>query len=330
MFGLHANADITFQDKEANSILDTIISIQPRTAAGGDGKGPDEQVMEVAVDIESKIPQPLSASNVHPSVFARGDDGAVNSLGTFLAIEMAKFNKLLGRVRSTLSDLQRAIKGLVVMSADLERMYTDFLFNKVPGLWMAVSYPNLMPLASYVADFVARFKFMDGWLTGGTPPVFWISAFFFPQGFMTAALQSHARKTQIPIDTLCFHTVMTDTREDAVSSAPADGVYVYGLFMEGARWDGEAHSVNESTPGVLYDRLPCIHLNPVTLTQMKEVERGSSLYMCPMYKTSTRAGTLSTTGHSTNFVTYVQLPTVSMSPDHWIRRGVALLCMLND
>ncbi len=78
-------------------------------------------------------------------------------------------------------------------------------------------------------------------------------------------------------------------------------------------------------PQVLYTSMPTIWMVP------RETSRFSSFphYSCPMYKTTERRGILSTTGHSTNFVIDVRLPS-SKDPAHWTMRGVALLTSLND
>ena len=64
--------------------------------------------------------------------------------------EIERFNRLTKRVLLTLKELQKAIKGVVVMTGELEQMYTDFLNNKVPGLWEKVAYPSLKPLGGWM------------------------------------------------------------------------------------------------------------------------------------------------------------------------------------
>jgi dynein heavy chain, axonemal len=92
------------------------------------------------------------------------------------------------------------VKGLVVFSPELEETANALFNNKVPAAWNKVSYPSLKPLGSYVSDFIARVKFFSEWSKIGAPSVFWFSAFFFQQAFLTAVLQNYARRGKVAID----------------------------------------------------------------------------------------------------------------------------------
>ena len=112
-----------------------------------------------------------------------------------------------------------------------------------------------------------------------------------------------------------------------VDAPPADGVYIHGMFVEGARFDPDKNVMAESHPSELFAPMNVVHLNPER--NDKGIDRSTGNYECPFYKTNVRAGTLSTTGHSTNHVCNFWLPT-NQDPAFWIRRGVALCAMTND
>lgn len=326
IFGLHPNANITFKKKTVGEFLEMLITIQPRAAAkGANVITPEEIVAGEASKMYNLVPEQLDRKRAHEKTFVITENGALQSLGVFLGQEIDRFNILLRVMKKTLHDLGEAIKGTLVMSLELEKMFNNIIDKKVPHLWEDVGYPSLKPLGSWMEDLIARVEFIASWLYEGPPNSFLLPAFFFPQGFMTSSLQTYARKNAIPIDTLKFKTNIRKEFVKDIKNPPDDGVNIHGLFLQGARWNTGEGKLADSKKGVLFVEIPVIWLEPI-LETAKDDERA---YKCPLYKTSLRKGELSTTGHSTNFIMYLALHT-EQKPEFWINRGVALLCQLDD
>jgi dynein heavy chain len=320
VFGMHENANITKNQKETTDLFTSVLLTQASGGGGGGGASSKDATMQaVAEDIKSKLPPDFDMEQVAIRYPVKWNE----SMNTVLTQELLRFNNLLRVIRTSLVSVVKAIKGLVVMSADLETLGNALYYGTLPAMWKKKSYPSLKPLAGYSSDLFARLEFFDNWLEGKPPPVFWLSGFFFTQAFLTGSSQNFARKYTVPIDQVDFDFEMLPRTE--YSNKPKDGVYTYGLFLEGARWDKKAKSLVEALPKQLYSQAPLIWFKPVRKADLDVYD----WYKCPVYKTSDRRGILSTTGHSTNFIMFVNVP--SITPEiHWVLRGCAMLSQLDD
>jgi len=90
--------------------------------------------------------------------------------------------------------------------------------------------------------------------------------------------------------------------------------------MDGARWNRDEQVIDDQHAGELYNKMPLIHFKP-----MQDYKPEPDDYQCPIYKTGKRAGVLTTTGQSSNFILMVDLPT-KVEPKVWVKRSAAMLC----
>ena len=148
-----------------------------------------------------------------------------------------------------------------------------------------------------------RVKSLQVQIAKGTPVLFWLPGFYFTQSFLTGVMQNFARKETVPIDSVAFDVEMLSRSKDSVRKRPEDGAFVWGLFVDGARWDMPKMRLAEQEPKQLFAPAPVMWLRPKRQADLDEFPH----YHCPVYKTTERRGMLSTTGHSTNFVMMMKL-----------------------
>jgi dynein heavy chain len=301
-------------------MLGSLVKCSAGGSGGGGASGRDEKIGVLAREIAEQAPELMDLRSVlekHPIMYEE-------SMNTVLSQEVVRFNKLIKVVRESLDGVQNALVGLVVMSADLEMMANSLFLNQVPKIWEEKAYPSLKPLAAWFQDLLERVNFIHKWIEHDKPPAYWISGFYFPQAFLTGTLQNYARKYKIPIDTLSYNFSIMNRKPEDLTEGPEDGCYIYGLFVEGARFDWESGLLAESRQKELYTEMCPMWLQPCS----DRTKPKTGIYDCPVYKTLQRAGVLSTTGHSTNFVLAVELPS-DKDQLHWILRGTALFAALD-
>ena len=328
IFGMNDNADIACLASESNYLLSTVLSIQSKSSMGSSSSlDNDNYVDSIAEKIKSTLPELLTREGSAKELFKINKQGLRASLTTYLLQEMERFNKLISIMDKSLDEIRNAIVGLAVMSEELDQMYNNILINKVPEKWVENAYPSLKPLSSWVENLCERVEFIRSWLTNGKIFKFWMPCFFFPQGFLTAILQEHARKAKIPIDELSFSFKLLEDEEENENvpvNKTATEYIIYGLFLECGKINKETLMLEDAEFGKNYTQPPSIKIIPT-----RNYVSDPSDYSCPLYKTSERAGTLNTTGHSTNFILMIEIPS-SHPQDHWIKRGTAMLCQLDD
>ena len=105
---------------------------------------------------------------------------------------------------------------------------------QVPPAWTKLAYASMHGLSAWYADLLLRIKELENWTSDfNLPHSVWLPGFFNPQSFLTAIMQSTARKNELPLDKMCLVCEVTKklTREE-IPSAPRDGANVHGLYME--------------------------------------------------------------------------------------------------
>jgi len=125
----------------------------------------------------------------------------------------------------------------------MEEMGSSLYLDQVPARWMKQAYPSMLPLTAWVIDLQLRHKELDIWLVDfqviphqhiftnnsllnrinelihsvQTPPSVWLGGFFSPQAFLTAVMQTSARRAELPLDRMALSVEVTKKTREEIS-----------------------------------------------------------------------------------------------------------------
>jgi dynein heavy chain len=252
-------------------------------------------------------------------------------LNIFLFQEIQRLQNVIAKVRFQLTQLQLAIKGEVVMTGELQEALDKIADASVPRTWIYTvtgdEFSWILPtLGLWFSSLMARDDQSRTWLNSGRPPCYWLTGFFNPTGFLTAMKQEVTRKHKSDkwaLDDVVYRTEVTQLeRVEQVRSQPPEGVYLHGMFLDGAAFDKKESLLVESEPKKLFVSLPILFVSGLikdeSYKRRKELFGAHGPYECPVYKYRPRTDRF--------FIFFVTLKcTTEKNAKHWTLRGTALL-----
>lgn len=210
-------------------------------------------------------------------------------------------------------DMVQAIEGTIIMTADLVDAIDRVFDFRVPVKWQfqaGAEISWLTPtLGGWIKGLIDRHYQLNSWLCKGSRPIsFWLTGFYNPQGFLTAAMQEVTRQHSEQKWSLDSVEPKTDVLKEIIGgedgrieksfSIPPEGVCIHGLYIEGAAWSRNERRLEDQTSKDPFQAFPVIHVtaqstavNTDTNQRAAPNARGNkeanvekTHYYCPVYK----------------------------------------------
>ncbi|KAG7242136.1 hypothetical protein INR49_024182, partial [Caranx melampygus] len=313
LYGLHPNAELECLTVTSDNLLRTLLELQPQDSsrAQGAAQSTEEKVKSVIEDILDKLPEEYNMAELVTKTTER------NPYVLVCFQECEQMNLLLAEIRKSLNELDLGLRGELTISASMETLQVALFNDSVPDSWARLSYPSTKTLAQWFSDIMCSCRELDSWTQDFVlPAVVWLSGLFNPQSFLTAVLQSIARKNQWPLDKMTLTVDVTKKTKDDFGHPPREGAYIHGLFMDGARWDTQSGVISEAVLRDLSPAMPVLYVRAVPA----EEQELKSTYECPVYRTKRRGST---------YVWTLHLRT-KQPPAKWIVAGYTMSTYLHE
>jgi len=310
LYGLHGNAEIGFLTATSDRLFKTILEIAAGSGGGGAGSMSREEIVKEILDsMMDQLPEEFDMIELS----RKAEDRTPYTIVCLQECE--RISLLIREIRRSLKELNLGLKGELSITQDMDDLATALVMGKIHESWVKRAYPSEHELGNWYADLLQRQKELDNWTQDfSLPAIVWLGGLFNPQSMLTAIMQAMARKNEWPLDKMCLQVDVTKKGKEEFTAPPREGAYLFGMYMEGARWDSAANSIVDSRPKDLTPAMPVMLVRAIPIEKMET----KGVYDCPVYKTKVRGPT---------FVWTFNLKTKERAAK-WVLGGVALLLQI--
>lgn len=328
LFGLHASAEAGYRSVAAKAALGVLAGLRPR--GGGAGAAAPADARDRAADaaaaaLQASLPAPFAAAEIQAGL-ARHPGGTDAPLAVCVRQEATTLGAALARAAADLASLRAALAGAASLTPALVAAGDALADGRPPPGWAKASWAA-PTAAAWATTAAARRAQLASWLARGPPRALWLPGLANLGAFFAAVKQDAARAAagvgwaldDVSLIAAVAHPAIPDAaslRADA--TPPGGGVYVSGLWLDGAAWDARAGRLADPDARRAGPApLPLVHVRAVRGTDAAKAAAAGASFDAPVYRGPARA--------ATGAVARVALA-ADGGADRWALRGVALLC----
>jgi dynein heavy chain len=157
-FGQHMNANVLKQIAETNKMTETLMLTKPQVSSMSSTR--DQKVLAILADMVKQLPVSFAAR-----VSTNGQTATQSPVRIAVAQEVVRYNALLKLIAESMENVEQAIRGTALITADLEQIANAIYEGRVPSAWLRF-YPSVKQLGFWVRDLVQRIAYFRDFVEG--------------------------------------------------------------------------------------------------------------------------------------------------------------------
>lgn len=162
-----------------------------------------ETVLNICIDIQNRLPQPSITNDSYSKL-------PQHRFSPIFHNEIVKYNALLDVIHNSLNAIVNSIRGTDMQFNQFDRVLNEIACNKIPFIWLNVSYLTSKSLSCYVTDLLIRVSYIRSQVADNGPSnVVWYSAMYFPRAIIATVKQAFCEHKRIEYDDIYMSVEVT-------------------------------------------------------------------------------------------------------------------------